>query len=74
MLWGSFNTQELEVLAILRGGGHKKCPPFKSGISESFTLSLRGPQKMSVQQFSHFVHPLPVINDWSPTTMSMYEA
>ena len=30
---------ELEVLAIVMGGGHKKFPPFKRGGAKSFTLS-----------------------------------
>ena len=32
-------TRELEVLAIVMGGGRKKFPPFKRGGTKSFTLS-----------------------------------
>ena len=32
-------TRELEVLAIVMGGGRKRFPPFKKGGATSFTLS-----------------------------------
>ena len=32
-------TWELKVLAIVMGGGRKKCPPFKRRGAKSFTLS-----------------------------------
>ena len=57
-------TQELEVLAILIGGGRKKCPPFKrwegGGVVKSFPLSWVGRgQKVLDLRYSHFVGPPP---------------
>ena len=59
-------TQELEVLAIVMGGGRKKFPPSKGGGRKKFYPVLRGVQKVSDPRFSHFVAPpLPIINDQS---------
>ena len=64
----------LEVLAILmRGGGDKKFPLFKRGGGrEKFYTVLSvcvggggGACTVSNPRFSHFIDPLPVINDQS---------
>ena len=39
------------------------------GVSKKFYSVLRGAQKVSDPQFSHFVAPLPVINDHSLTSL-----
>ena len=59
-------TRELEVLAIVMGG-RKKCPPFKMGGGGQNVLPCLegGARKVLDTRFSHFVAPLPVINDQS---------
>ena len=59
--FGGVLAQELDALAILKGGGHNKFPPFKRGVG-SFTLSRRpggGAQKVSDLRFFHFAAPPP---------------
>ena len=59
-------TQELEVIAILKGGGGQNVSTLK-GRRKKITLSRGGwAQKVSNPQCSHFVAPpLPLINDQS---------
>ena len=40
--FGVVLTREIQVLAILKGGGGKKFPPLKREGAESFTLSWGG--------------------------------
>ena len=55
-----FLTQELEVLAILMGGGLKRYAPFKMGARNDFYLVLRGEcKKFLDQRFSPFDPPPP---------------
>ena len=58
---GSFEvvlTWELEVLAIVMGGGRKKFPTIKTGWRKTFyTVLRRGVQKVLDARFSHFVAP-----------------
>ena len=60
-LWGSFDVGLLS-LAILKEEA-KGFQPFKG--ARTVLPCLQGGQKVSVLRFSHFVAPLPVINDRS---------
>ena len=61
----------LKLEAILKGGGLKKFPLFKreGGGTRKVVPCLEegGAQNVSDLRFSHFVAPLPVINDQSLT-------
>ena len=60
-------TWELEVLAILMGGGRKKFPPFKRGVQKVLPCLEGGGGAKSFRPviFPFCSHPLPVINDQS---------
>ena len=47
------------------GGAHKMFPPFKSGVQKCLPCLEGGMKKVAEPRFSHFVAPLPIINDQS---------
>ena len=47
------------------GGGTKSCHSLKGGAQNVLPCLEGGPQKVLDPRFSHFVAPLPVINDQS---------
>ena len=58
-------TWELEVLAIVMGGGRKKCPPFKRGAYKKVLTCYEGGAKSFGPAIFPFCSPpptLPVIN------------
>ena len=62
---GSFNTGAWSISHNDGGGGTKSFQPFKGGAQKVLPCLEVGAQKVLDPRFSHFVAPLPIINDQS---------